>query len=57
MRIRIQGNVSAKNIRLSIPSVKLLNNAKLAQNGLKRLNKENETETEPLKLLNIDKRA
>jgi hypothetical protein len=41
--------------------VKLLNNQKLAQNVLKRLNKENETEPEPLnpgqpKLLN-DKRA
>jgi hypothetical protein len=41
--------------------VKLLNNPKLAQNVLKRLNKENETELEPLnpgqpKLLN-DKRA
>jgi hypothetical protein len=42
--------------------VKLLNNPKLTQNVLKRLNKENETEPEPLntgqpKLLNNDKRA
>jgi hypothetical protein len=42
--------------------VKLLNNPQLAQNVLKRLNIENETEPEPLntgqpKLLNNDKRA
>jgi hypothetical protein len=42
--------------------VKLLNNPKLAQNVLKRLNKENETEPEPLnpgqpKLRNNDRRA
>jgi hypothetical protein len=42
--------------------VKLLNNPKLAQNVLKRLNIENETEPEALntgqpKLLNNDKRA
>jgi hypothetical protein len=42
--------------------VKLLNNPKVAQNVRKRLNKENETEPEPLntgqpKLLNNDKRA
>jgi hypothetical protein len=37
--------------------VRLLNNTKLPQNGLKRLNKENETESETLKPLNIDKSA
>jgi hypothetical protein len=42
--------------------VKLLNNPNLAQNVLKRLNKENETESEPLnpgqpKLCQNDKRA
>jgi hypothetical protein len=42
--------------------VKLLDNPKLAQNVLKRLNKEKETEPEPLntgqlKLLNNEKRA